>query len=142
MSNTINSKERARRRELTGQARSLITRTLPIEDADESSLMLGHNGFYLQIAFSELHPLMVICMACPLNGPGVVKDLRIINILNLKCVLGSHAVNMEAGCYSFRAALWLDTELTRSRFLEILDRCTEEAVRAFAQLTHRSEVSA
>jgi len=139
MDTNINSKERARRRELASQARTLITQTLPIEDADESSLMLGYGGFYLQIAFSELHPLMALYLARALNRPGAAKDMRLINELNLHSVLGSHAVNAEAGCYSYRAAHWLDAELTKPRLLEILERSAEEAGRAYAKLARRSE---
>lgn len=142
MENTISTKERARRCELAGQARSLITHTLPIEDADESSVMLGYGGFYLQIAFSELHPLMVFYLARALSKPCTRKDTQIINELNLKSVLGSHAINTEAGCYSYRTVHWIDTELTKARFLEILERGAEEAGRAYVQLIHRSEESA
>ena len=135
MENTINIQERARRRELAEQARTLITKEMPVEDADEFSLMLGYNGFYLQIVFSELHPLMVFYLARSLNRPNCRDNPRIINELNLKAVLGSHAVNTEVGCYSFRSAHWLDTELTMERFLEMLERGAEEANRAYSQLT-------
>ena len=135
MGHTINTKERTRRRELADQARITVTQTLPIEDADESSLTLGYNGFYLQIAFSELHPLIMLYLARALNRPGTRKDAQLANELNLKSVLGSHAVNTEAGCYSYRAVHWLDTELTSPRFLEILERSAEEAGRAYHLLT-------
>lgn len=140
MDNMINTKERTRRRELAGQARALVSQTLPIEDADESSLTLGYNGFYLQIAFSELHPLMMIYLARALNRSGTVKDMRLMNDLNLKSVLGSHAVNTEAGCYSYRAVHWLDAELTKHRFLEMLERSFDESARAYHQLV-RSEAA-
>jgi len=142
MKNTINTKERVRRRELASQARNLVTQTLPVEDADENSLILGYNGFYLQIAFSELHPLMVFYLARALNRPGTRKDTQIVNELNLKSVLGSHAVNTEAGCYSYRAVHWLDTALTKPRFLEILERSAGEAGQAYQQLIRGKEKSA
>ena len=142
MENSINTKERARRRELAHQARALIAQTLPIEDADESSVMLGYGGFYLQIAFSELHPLMAIYLARALARQSTAKDVRLINELNLKGVLGSHALNPEAGCYSYRAVHWLDTELTKARFLEMLERDAGEAGRAYARLVHRTEETA
>jgi len=134
MENTINTRERARRKELAVKARALITQTLPVEDADESSLMLGYNGFYLQIAFSELHPLMVFYLARAVDRPQVRNDVTIVKELNLKGVLGSHALNTEAGCYSYREAHWLDTELSRARFLERLSRGAEEAGRGYVQL--------
>jgi len=135
MEKLIHTNERARRRELASQTRTMITRTLPVEDADESSITLGYNDFYLQIAFTELHPLMVVYLARALNRSGTRKDAQLANDLNLKSVLGSHAVNAEAGCYSFRAAHWLDAELTKERFLEILERDAEEAGRAYHKLT-------
>lgn len=134
MENNINAKERARRRGLAEQARALITQTLPIEDTDESSLMLGYHDFYLQIAFSDLHPLLMLYLARALNRPSTVKDIQLVNKLNLSSVLGCHAINAEAGCYSYRAAHWLDAELTQARFWEILSRSAEEARRAYAQL--------
>jgi len=136
---TMNSKERARRRELAQGARSLIAQILPVEDADGSSLMLGYGGFYLQIAFSELHPLIAIYLARALNRRTAAKDMRLINEMNMKSALGCHSLNAEAGCYSYRAAHWLDTELTKARFLEMLERGAEEARRAYAQLARGTE---
>jgi hypothetical protein len=130
----INKQERARRKALAGHARALVSETLPIEDADKSSLILGYDGFRLQIAFSELHPLMVFCLARALGRPGSRKDSLTVNELNLTCVLGSHAVNNESGCYFFRTAHWLDAELTKPRFLELLERGAEEAGRAYRRL--------
>ena len=141
MTSTTTTKEHARRSELIDKARVLITKTLPVEDADESSLMLGYGGFYLQISFSEAHPLMVIYLARALNRPGSAKDTRRINDLNLKSVLGGHAVNMEAGCYSYRAAHWLEVEMTKPRFLEMLERHVYEADRAYSQVIRISEVA-
>ena len=135
MDNTIKVKERTRRCELAAKARSLITESLPIEDADESSLMLGYGGFYLQIAFSELHPLLAIYLARALNRAGTVRDIRMVNDLNLKSVLGSHCVNTEAGCYYYRAVHWLDTELTKTRFIEILERSIQDAEFAYHRIT-------
>ncbi len=73
----------------------------------------------------ELHPLMVVCLAKALTQPGTAKQCRIANDLNLRSVLGSHAINDEVGCYSYRATHWLDTELDAKRFYEILDRCVD-----------------
>lgn len=134
METTINTPERVRRKELAGQARTLITQIMPVEDADETSLILGYEGFYLQIAFSELHPLMVFYLAKSLERPGSRKVSQLINEINLKSVLGSHAVNTEAGCYSYRTAHWLDTELTKLRFFEMLERSAYEADWAYSQL--------
>ena len=78
MQTSLSRQERARRRELACNARSLITQMLPIESADESSLMMGYHGFFLQIAFSELHPLMVFFLARALNRPCTRKDESLV----------------------------------------------------------------
>ena len=135
MEEMLTGHERVRRRNLAEQARALAAQALPVEDSDESSLMLGYKGFYLQIAFSELHPLMVFYLARALDRPVGQKDYSTVNELNLKSVLGSHALNADAGCYSYRAAHWIDTDLTKERFLEILERSAEEAGRAYHQLS-------
>lgn len=140
MDDCLSRQEQVRRKQLSDQARATIVRALPVEDADESCVMTGFNGFYLQIAFSQLHPLMVFYLARGLDRPSTQKDKRLINELNLKSVLGSHALNDEVGCYSYRAAHWLDTELTKTRFLEILGRCAEEAMRGYGHLM-KSKVS-
>jgi len=141
MDDHLSRQEQKRRKELSDQARATIVRTLPVEDADGSCVMAGYGGFYLQIAFSPLHPLMVFYLARGLDRPGTRKDRRLINDLNLKSVLGSHAINDEVGCYSYRVAHWLDTELTQTRFLEMLKRCAEEAKRAYNQLAEAHSFS-
>lgn len=141
MDDHLSRQEQKRRKQLSDQARATIVRTLPVEDADDSCVMAGFNGFYLQIAFSQLHPLMVFYLARGLDRPSTQKDKRLINNLNLKSVLGSHALNDEVGCYSYRTAHWLDCELTAERFLEMLERCTEEAKRAYNQLAEAHSFS-
>ena len=131
----LSRKEELRRKTLSDSARAVIMKALPIESEDETCVMLEHDDFYLQIAFSPLHPLMVFYLARSLDKPGTKKELLSLNDFNLKSVLGSHAINNEVGCYSFRAAHWLETELTEKRFFEILGRCIEEAQRAYFQLT-------
>ena len=58
-------------------------------------------------------------------------SLVVLNELNLKSVYGSHAINEQANCYIYRATYWLDAELDRQRFLEILERFSEEAQKGF-----------
>lgn len=112
----------------------MILEQMPVDDQDETSLMLGYKGYYLQISFSVLHPLMVICLARSIQSVGSAKKKKMVNELNLRSVLGSHAINDAVGCYSYRATQWLDTELQPSRFFEILDRCIDEAERGFLRL--------
>lgn len=119
--------EKKRRREISVHTRKMVLSGLNIEEQDETSVMTGYRGYYLQISFSELHPLMVFCLTKKLDHTGGVKQLSSINELNLKSILGSHSVNEEVGCYSYRATHWLDNEIELSRFYEILDRCVDEA---------------
>ena len=107
---------------------------LTIEDSDETSLMLGWKDFYLQISFSALHPLMVIYLARSLKKPDTTRRRNALNELNRKSVLGSHAVNDQVGCYSFRMSQWLDSELTEQRLFEMLERCIEEASSGYSKL--------
>jgi hypothetical protein len=130
----ISTGEQARRKVLAQNARQMISENLTVEDADETSLTANWNGFYLQISFSFLHPLMVICLARSLEKPDTAKRKQALGELNLRSVLGSHSVNDRVGCYSYRASQWLDTELSRQRFFEMLERCTEEAQRGYARL--------
>ncbi len=133
----LSRQEQERRKQLSDRARAMIVRALPVEDADDTCVTLAYDGFYLQIAFSEYHPLVVFYLARGLNRASTPKDRKLINELNLKGVLGSHAVNDEVGCYSYKAAHWLESELTQERFYEILGRCAAEAGRGYHILTHR-----
>lgn len=126
--------EKQRRKEVSEHTRNMILSRLDIEEQDETSVMTGYRGYYLQISFSELHPLMVFCLARNLEHTGGIRQLNFINDLNLKSILGSHSINKEVGCYSYRATHWLDNELEPSRFYEILDRCVDEADKAYHRL--------
>jgi len=133
----ISAQEQTRRKQVAENAKRMIMENLMIEDSDESSLTVNWNGFYLQISFSFLHPLMVIYLARGLEKPDTPKRRQAINELNLKSVLGSHAINSQVGCYSYRLSQWLDSELTKQRFFEMLERCTEEALKGYEKLSAR-----
>jgi len=133
---TISIQEQTRRKAIAAHARRLILDNLTVKDADETSLLLHHENFYLHISFSDLHPLMVLHLARGLDKPFTPKRKALLNELNLKSVLGGHAINEEVGCYTYRAAHWLETEITLPRFYEILGRCTEEALRGHALLSN------
>lgn len=127
--------ECARRRMIAEETRQMLFTELEIEAADDMSLMTRYRGYYLQISFSELHPLMVLCLAKNLCESGTFQKIQIANELNLKSILGTHALNDTIGCYSYRAVQWLDAKPDIRRFFEILDRCVEEADRGFRRLT-------
>ena len=126
--------EQKRRKEIIYHARRCLLNEMHIEAQDESSLMCTYRGFYLQVSFSELHPLMVFCLAKALEDPVKTGKYQAVNELNLKSVLGSHAVNKDIGCYSYRATHWLDTEVDSNRICEILDRCVDEAQRGYQKM--------
>lgn len=130
----LSENEQKRRREIAEHTRKMILTQLPIESQDETSLMTGYRDYYLQISFSELHPLMVFCLAKAMDRPSTLRQRQMTNDLNLHSILGSHAINDEVGCYSYRATHWLDAELDARRFYEILDRCVDEADRGFYKL--------
>ena len=126
--------EQKRRREIAEHTRQMIMSNLHIDSQNETSIMTDYRDYYLQISFSALHPLMVFCLAKALTRPSTHRQCEIANDLNLRSVLGSHAINDEVGCYSYRATHWLDTELDAPRFYEILDRCVDEANHGFFKL--------
>lgn len=79
----LNQVEQGRRREIAEHTRKMLLRNLPIEDQDETSLTASYRDYYLQISFSELHPLMVFCLAKALKAPGSQRQLQLTNELNM-----------------------------------------------------------
>ena len=126
--------EQMRRKEIADHTRALVVKLLQVDAEDETSVMCGYRDYYLQISFSELHPLMVFCLAKAITKPNTAKQEKIANELNLRSILGSHAINEEVGCYSYRATHWLDAEMEPERFFEILNRCVDEANKGFLKL--------
>ena len=131
----LSAAEQQHRRETAVRTRKMVLTQLTAAEDDDTSLMTDYHGYYLQISFSELHPLMVFCLAKALAKPSTAKQRQMTNELNLRSILGSHAINDEVGCYSYRATHWLDAEMEPQRFFEILDRCVDEADRGFGKLT-------
>ena len=130
----ISQEEQFRRSEIVKQMKKMLASQLQIEAEDEQTLMTNYHDYYLQISFSELHPLMVFCLAKSLQKPSTMKQRLLTNELNLRSVLGSHSINDEVGCYSYRATHWLDVVLEPKRFFEMLDRCVDEADRGILKL--------
>ena len=128
----LTKKELVRRKELTDKTRKMVCGAMRIVAEDETSVMTTYRDFYLQISFSELHPLMVFCLAKQLDGKLSTAGVR-SNDMNQRSILGSHSVNEEFGCYNYRATHWLETEMNQKRFFEILDRCVDEAIRGYRQ---------
>ena len=131
---SVKQEELERRRKLAAHARKLLSDNLQIVAEDETSVMTCYQDFYVQISFSDLHPLLVIYFAREIP-PACLKKKRLLNSLNSSSVLGSHFVNEEVSCYTFRATVWMETEIQCSRFYEIFDRCAEEAGRGFEKMS-------
>ncbi len=129
----LDADEKIRRRELVAAARKMIIEQLSVENEDEVSLMAFYRNYYLQISFSELHPLMVFCLAKVLD-PNFMSRFLELNKINQGNVLGCHMINDEAGCYCYRASHWLDSKLTVLRFFELLNRHMAEAERGFSEI--------
>ena len=130
----LSTEEKQLRRRIAENIRAMIKENLNIQDEDGSSLVADYCGYYLQISFSDVHPLMMLCLAKGLAGIDAEKKNK-VNDLNLNSILGSHAINDEVGCYSYRATQWLDLAISPARFFEILDRCVDEAARGYRMLT-------
>lgn len=130
----LSKEEQERRKTIAEHTRSMILNQMSADDQDDTSIMIGYRDYYLQISFSALHPLMVICLARSIQHVSSAKKKKMVNELNLKSVLGSHAINESVGCYSYRATQWLDTEISPQRYFEMLNRCVDEADRAYKML--------
>lgn len=81
--------EQVRRTDLAQKARRMILSHMKVEAEDETSLTLDHRGYYMQISFSPLHPLLVVCLAKAIRNPDGARKQQLANELNLHSVLGS-----------------------------------------------------
>lgn len=116
----LSQSERQRRHQIAEHTRKMILSQLPVEDQDETSLMADYRDYYLQISFSDLHPLMVLCLAKAAQETQYAETAPADNELNLRSILGSHAINDEVGCYSYgQPSGWIRswTHPDSSRFL-------------------------
>lgn len=134
----LSIEETRRRKSLSDEARNMVKQSLTIEEEDNTGLMMMFEDFYLQISFSELHPLMVIYLVRYLERKISIHDKDKVNKLNLASVLGGHTVDTGIGCYAYRTTHWLDAPLTRERFFEILYRSLSEAQRGYSTIQTRS----
>lgn len=130
----LSIEEKRRRKTLSDEARNMVKQSLAIEEEDDAGLMMMFEDFYLQISFSELHPLMVIYLVRGLARKISIHDKDKVNKLNLVSVLGGHTVDTGIGCYAYRTTHWLDAPLTRERFFEILHRSLSEAQRGYSTI--------
>ena len=83
----LSQTEQKRRKTIAEHTRQMIISQFHIDGQDEASIMTGYRDYYLQISLSELHPLMVFCLAKALTHPSTHKQCEIANDLNLRSVL-------------------------------------------------------
>lgn len=131
----LTKEEQLRRKDIADHTRQMVLNQMMVESQDETSLITGYRDYYLQLSFSVLHPLMVICFAKTLHNTQSIHKKELVNELNLESVLGSHAINEAVGCYSYRATQWLDSDISPQRYFEMLERCADEADRAYQKLS-------
>lgn len=122
------------RKGLADRVRNMVAKKLSCGFTEDGVILTSYRDFYLQISFTELHPLMVICLMRKMEGKHPVQMEHRANALNLKGVLGCHMVNEEYNLYYYRSSHWLDVELTNVRFFEILNRCLEDAMRGYVYI--------
>ena len=70
---TLNAAEQQRRKGIAEQARKMIVEHIPVEDQDETSLTTIHRDYFMQISFSPLHPLLLICLARSIPHTGMSR---------------------------------------------------------------------
>ena len=71
----LTCEEQARRSGLAESARKMILSNMKVEAEDETSLTMDYRGYYMQVSFSPLHPLLVSAWPkryeirkCPISG--------------------------------------------------------------------------
>ena len=129
----ITETEIQHRKQVAEQTMESIKRILPWESEEPNCIMTNYKGFYLQISISEVHPLIAFCFVREIPDYTEI-NLEKVNEVNLLGILGCNCINQKAGCYTYRTAIWLETDLSNVRLVEILDRCVEEAVRGYIYL--------
>lgn len=128
-----NNTQLIQRQKMIQQAKKTIYKCIPVETQDEDSYMSSYADFFVQISFSEIHPLVMLYFVRRISKIQLGM-LEVVNRMNFSAVLGTHCINDDADCYTFRAVIWLDTDLSVQRFLEIFNRCVEEATKGFLEL--------
>lgn len=137
--NSITQTELDRREEIMLKTRYMVSKFFPVRREDDYYISTPYNGdFYLQIAFSRIHPLMVLYLAKPLNKDISKMERGKVFDLNTEAVLGTHFLDVKGNYYVFRSTHWLDVPFTSERFKEILDRVWQEASHGYSAVTRRS----
>ena len=70
----LSAAKQQHRRETAVRTRKMVLTQLTAAEEDGASLMTDYHGYFLQISFSELHPLMVFCLAKALAKPSTAKQ--------------------------------------------------------------------
>ena len=115
-------------------ARSLIQAQLGLGAEEDGTLSGYYGGFYLIVGFSHLHPLMVFSFCRPFTSKATVNTYRALNRANVNSILGSHSLNLDIGCYCFRATHWLFEDLSSIQLQRFMDRCMADAQKGYCAL--------
>ena len=121
---------------IADEIRRMIMQNYLVEDTDEDTLYMRYQGFYLQICFTDQHPLMRFQFIRNISETESKRACVKLNALNLKSVLGTHTIS-DAGCYAYRTVHWLEEKMFPVRFFEILQRCADEAARGYSYLCNK-----
>lgn len=121
-----------RNHQLVENARSVISSQLELDLEEDGSFTGFYAGFFLAVSFSDLHPLMVVTLSRPFTFRADINTYRALNRTNLSNILGSHIINNDVGCYSFRATQWLFSAMTGAEFRLFLSRCQYDAEKGYA----------
>ncbi len=130
----LSQAEEQRRTNIVENTRRMILDALAIEVQDGTALRLPYRDFYLQIAFSPVHPLIMLQFVRTCGRQVLKRDFGRVNTLNNNSVLGGSTINEDMNCFVFRATQWLDAALEKDRFAEILARSYDEAARSYVEL--------
>jgi hypothetical protein len=77
---------------------------------------------------------MVFSFCRPFTSKATVNTYRALNRANVNSILGSHSLNLDIGCYCFRATHWLFEDLSSIQLQRFMDRCLADAQKGYCAL--------
>ena len=120
LNDELGTKEQKKRKEIAAHTRAMILNQLNVHDEDENSIMTDYRNYYLQISFSELHPLMVFCLAKGLKSPSTAKQKQMTNELTLKVFSAATPSMMKLAAILIGQLIGLMKNLPPRAFLKFL----------------------
>lgn len=103
---------------------------------NDSKMVLKFRDYFVEVYFSNIHPLMVIRLVKFIDIPDCYDVLKIANDLNKDCLYGFHCYDydVEKKRYYFQTVQWLDCVLSYASFFERLEIYAREAEKFLTQL--------